>query len=156
MPVDRGLGYAGCRTHAWLHELNAVHPFIWLAYEQPSAPSEIIGDKHMAELGMMISIAAHIESYCEHLNISHRSVGLGAWRRTFLGKGVGEKTKTFDDWTRARLDEFGWFRPKRREEKDACGLLDHLIVLTARHSPPCRAHAPANLQMPTLTIGEER
>lgn len=151
MPLE--LGRAGCRMHAWLHELAQVHPYEVLIYEQPTGPTETLGDKHLAEIAMTFGIASHIESYCHHRGIRCRRAGLGAWRRTFLGKGVGEKVRTFDGWMKARLQEFGWWRPKRREEQSAVGLLDHLIALEARHTPPWRERELQDLQAPAVAAG---
>jgi hypothetical protein len=142
--------------HAWLVELRQVHPFDLLAYEQPSGPTEATGDRHLADIAMTFGIAAHIESYCCHTGVHCRRVGLGAWRRTFLGKGVGEKTKTMDGWLNSRIGELGLWRARKREEKAAVGLLDHLIILEMKHTPPWRTHDFVDLQAPVAAVGGGR
>jgi hypothetical protein len=155
MPIKDGMGRVGCLTHAWLVELQQVHPFSVFAYEEPTGSSS--GDNEaILSAAMTIAIAAHLESYCHHQGVSCRSVSIGAWRRTLLGKGVGESAKTFNGWMRKRLEEFGWWRLKRREEQDACGVLDHLILLGGRHTPPWREKELADLQAPVAAAGGRR
>jgi hypothetical protein len=93
-------------------------------------------------------MAAHIESFCHHMGISCRRVALGTWQRTFLGKGHGERAKTFEGWMRQRCEEIGWWRLEgRKEERAARGLLDHLILIDERApTPPWREKAWADLQ----------
>lgn len=136
MPTE--LGRAGRRMHGWLRELNTVHPYETLAYEQPEVPSEAVGDKHAAEVAMIFGIASHIESYCDQLGVSCQRVTLGGWRRTLLGKGVGETVKTLREWEKKRFEEFGWWNVRDRAEREARGILDHLILLDARHVAPWR------------------
>lgn len=149
MPAE--LGRAGVRMHTWLVELQQVHHFESLAYQSPAVPPGNATASLLIRLGWEMGLVAHIESYCEHLGKRCRHVSLGAWQRTFLGKGVGEKVKTFQGWMASRCDELGWWKPKRsREERDACGLLDHLILLEGRHTPPWRTRALTDLQAAQL------
>lgn len=142
------LGRAGCYLHANLAQLHAAFAFERLIYEVPKLPAEVTGEKHFTEIGRDIGLAAHIESFCHHMGIGCHRVALGTWQSTFLGKGHGERAKTFEGWMRARCEELGWWRlESRKEERAARGILDHLILLDERApTPPWRERDWSDLQ----------
>jgi hypothetical protein len=112
-----------------------VHRFERVFYEEPRAPSQMAGQTQLHVIAKVFCIAAHIESFCYAKRIRCRQVGLGAWRRYFVGKGAGEKTKTFKDWAISRCRELGW-NVQSHDEADALGVLAYAISLDPSFTPP--------------------
>lgn len=134
------LGRVGYRLHVELAQLQTVHGFQRVFYESPMAPSHNAGFTNMRTIGLVLAIASHIESYCYAKNLRCRQVGMGSWRRTFLGKGAGEKSATFKAWSRERCRQLGW-NVRSHDEADACGILDYAIGLDPSFRPPWRDDA---------------
>lgn len=134
---DGDLGRVGYELHVNLSRLQTVHGFERVYYEAPIPPSQILGRTQLTTIAKVFCIATHIESYCYAKNLRCRVVGMGAWRRTFIGKGAGEKTKTFKDWSRDRCRQLGW-NTRSHDEADALGILDYAIGLDPAFNPPWR------------------
>lgn len=135
--LGENLGRVGYQLHVELQRLQAVHGFERVYYEAPIPPSRMMGATQLHVTAKVFTIAGHIESYCYAKNLRCRQVGQGAWRRTFVGKGAGEKTKTFKDWARERCGQLGW-NVRSHDEADACGILDYAIGLDPEFTPPWR------------------
>lgn len=141
LPSDAGeLGRTGCLVHRNLNDLLKVHAFERVYYEQPIPPSQMMGNTSLAMTAKTFGIAAHIESFCYAKNLRCRYVSMGAWRRTFVGKGAGERSKTFKDWALQRCRELGW-NARSHDEADAQGILDYAIGLDPEFNPPWRDDA---------------
>lgn len=129
------LGRCGFQLHRELAALQQVHGFERVYYEAPIPPSRMMGQTQLVTIARTFCIAAHIESYCFAKSLRCRQVGQGAWRRTFVGKGAGEKSATFKNWAQDRCRQLGW--PTRyHDEADALGILAHAIELDPAFTPP--------------------
>lgn len=148
---DQDLGAVGFRLHVELQRLQAVHGFERVYYEAPLPPSRMMGQTQLHTIAKVFCIASHIESYCYAKQLRCRQVGQGAWRRTFVGKGAGEKTSTFKAWARERCRELGW-NVRNHDEADACGILDYAIGL----DPQCVAPWRNKFLMPAFSEPPKR
>jgi hypothetical protein len=117
---DADLGRAGFQLHVNLNRLLTVHRFERVFYEAPIPPGQLMGQIQLRTIAKVFTIAGHIESFCYAKNIRCRQVGMGAWRRYFVGKGAGEKTATFKSWALERCRQLGW-NVRYHDEADACG-----------------------------------
>lgn len=134
---DEDLGRVGYQLHAQLAEFHKLERIERLFYEAPLAPSQMIGRTQLHVTAKVFCIASHIESFCYAKNIRCRLVGMGAWRRYFVGKGAGEKTAIFKSWARDRCAQLGW-NVRSHDEADACGILAYGISLDPSLDPPWR------------------
>jgi hypothetical protein len=132
---DEDLGRAGFQLHVELARLSAVHPFERIFYEAPMAPSQMLGSTQLRVTAKVFCIASHIESFAYAKNLRCRQVGMGAWRRYFVGKGAGEKRAVFKSWARERCRQLGW-NVRSHDEADACGILAYAISLDPEFKPP--------------------
>jgi hypothetical protein len=138
LPADpEDLGRTGCALHRELQALHVVHGFERIYYEAPIPPSQMMGQTHLATIAKAFGIAAHIESFAYAMNLRCRHVSIATWRKLFLGKGAGESSKTFKDWSMKRCRELGW-NPRYHDEADALGILDYAIGLDPDFHPPWR------------------
>lgn len=133
--AEEDLGRVGYQLHVNLNRLLQVHPFERVYYEAPIPPSQLMGQIQLKTIAKIFTIAGHIESFCYAKNLRCRQVGMGAWRRFFVGKGAGEKTKTFKDWSRERCRQLGW-DVRSHDEADACGVLAYGVSLDPAFVPP--------------------
>lgn len=133
--ADADLGRVGYNLHVSLSRLHSLHPFERVFYEAPIPPSQMMGRTQLHVTAKVFVIAGHIESFCYAKNIRCRQVGMGAWRRFFVGKGAGEKTATFKSWSRDRCRQLGW-NVRDHDEADACGILAYAVSLDPEFSPP--------------------
>jgi hypothetical protein len=135
--IDEDLGAVGYRVHVELDGLLKTFGFERVFYEMPIPPSRMLGNTQLHVTAKVFTIAGHIESFCYAKRLRCRQVGQSSWRRTFVGKGAGEKTKTFKDWSMRRCRELGW-NVRSHDEADACGILDYGISLDPSFTPPWR------------------
>jgi hypothetical protein len=135
--IEDDLGAVGFRVHVELNRLLTVHGFERLFYEAPIPPSQLMGQIQLVTIAKIFTIAGHIESFCYAKKLRCRQVGMGAWRRHFVGKGAGEKTATFKSWARDRCRQLGW-NVRSHDEADACGILAYAVSLDPAFSPPWR------------------
>lgn len=132
------LGRVGYRVHVELNRLLQVHGFERVYYEAPIPPSQMMGQIQLHTIAKAFTIAGHIESFCYAKGLRCRQVGMGAWRRAFVGKGAGEKTATFKSWAKERCAQLGW-NVRSHDEADACGILDYAIGLDPQFVAPWRS-----------------
>lgn len=144
---ESDLGRCGYQLHVELSRLQQVHGFERVYYEAPIPPSQLGGRSNLATVAKVFCIAAHIESYCYAKGLRCRQVGMGAWRRHFVGKGAGEKSATFKSWARERCRQLDW-HVRSHDEADACGVLDYAISLDPEFKPPWRDDALLFAPMP--------
>lgn len=136
LPSDENdLGRVGYQLHVNLNRLQQVHGFERIFYEAPIPPSQLMGQIQLKTIAKIFTIAGHIESFAYAKNLRCRQVGMGAWRRFFVGKGGGEKTATFKSWAMERCRELGW-NVRTHDEADALGVLAYGISLDPAFVPP--------------------
>lgn len=133
--IDDSLGAVGYRLHVELNALLQVHGFERIYYEAPIPPSQMGGQIQLQTIAKIFTIAGHIESFGYAKRIRVRQVGMGAWRRFFVGKGAGERTITFKDWSIRRCRELGW-NVRGHDEADALGVLAYAVSLDPEFKPP--------------------
>jgi hypothetical protein len=132
---EEDLGRVGFQLHFNLAQMHKLEPIERLFYEAPIPPSQVMGRTQLHVIAKVFCIAGHIESFCYAKNIRCRQVGMGAWRRFFVGKGAGEKTATFKSWSSARCRQLGW-NIRSHDEADACGILAYGISLDPSFQAP--------------------
>lgn len=138
LPSDEeDLGRVGYLLHVNLQRLLTVHSFERIFYEAPIPPSQLMGQIQLKTIAKVFSIAGHIESFGYAKNLRVRQVGMGAWRRHFVGKGAGEKTATFKSWSMDRCRQLGW-NVRSHDEADALGVLTYGVSLDPAFTPPWR------------------
>lgn len=125
---DEDLGRVGYQLHFELAQMHKLERIERLFYEAPIPPSQMMGQTQLRVTAKVFTIAGHIESFCYAKNIRCRMVGMGAWRRFFVGKGAGEKTAIFKSWAKERCRQLGW-DIRSHDEADACGILAYGISL---------------------------
>lgn len=136
LPSDEAdLGRVGYQLHVNLNRLHQVHGFERIFYEAPIPPSQLMGQIQLKTIAKIFTIAGHIESFAYAKNLRCRQVGMGAWRRYFVGKGAGEKTATFKSWAKERCAQLGW-NVRGHDEADACGVLAYGVSLDPAFVPP--------------------
>lgn len=136
LPSDEDdLGRVGYQLHVNLNQLLQVHGFERIFYEAPIPPSQLMGQIQLRTIAKIFTIAGHIESFAYAKNLRCRQVGMGAWRRYFVGKGAGEKSATFKSWAKERCRQLGW-NVRGNDEADACGVLAYGVSLDPAFVPP--------------------
>lgn len=125
---DEDLGRVGYQLHYELAQAHKFEKIERLFYEAPIPPSNMMGRTQLHVTAKVFTIAGHIESFCYAKNIRCRVVGMGAWRRFFVGRGAGEKGATFKAWARERCRQLGW-DTRSHDEADALGILAYAISL---------------------------
>jgi hypothetical protein len=136
LPSDaEDLGRVGYQLHVNLNRLLSVHRFERIFYEAPIPPSQLMGQIQLKTIAKIFTIAGHIESFGYAKGLRVRQVGMGAWRRFFVGKGAGEKSATFKQWSTERCRQLGW-NVRGHDEADALGVLSYGISLDPAFVPP--------------------
>lgn len=142
-PLADGLDYAPrafCRLHRNLADLHRAGRIDRIVYEEPLPPGLLQRDNPAAIPVALIGLAAHVESFCEAMNIAPRSVHQATWRRHFIGPMKrGTKKKQLKDYCKERCRSIGW-EPRNDDEADALGLLDYAVNV-AGLTPPWRERA---------------
>lgn len=140
--AEEDLGRVGYELHVNLNSLLQAQPFERVYYEAPIPPSNMMGRTQMHTTAKAFCIASHIESFCYAMRqhgrpMRCRQVGMGQWRRFFVGKGAGEKGAVFKSWARERCRQLGW-TVRNFDEADACGVLAYAVSLDPAFDPPWR------------------
>ena len=137
LPGDAGeVGRAAMALHQNLADLHAMDPIDRLYFEGGIPTNRMGGATNMVAIYKLAGLAAHAESFAYAVNARCRNVPQGSWRKHFIGKGAGFKTKDFKAMSIARCREYGW-NPLCDNAADALGVLEYAIHLSEL-SPPWR------------------
>lgn len=130
LPGEAGeVGRACVALHRNLSDLHDMAPIDRLYFEGGLPSNGLAGKTNATTLYKLAALAGHAESFAYAINARCRNVPQASWRRHFIGKGSGFKTKDFKALAIQRCHEYGW-APQCDNAGDALGGLDYSIHLS--------------------------
>lgn len=135
LPGEVGeVGRKAVTLHRRLSDLHALSAITSLTFEGGIPSNALGGHTNMSTLYLLAALSGHVESFAYAVNARCRNVPQASWRKHFIGKGSGFKSKDFKAMSIARCREIGW-SPHDDNASDALGVLDYTLHLAGVETP---------------------
>jgi hypothetical protein len=145
--VDAGeVGRRCIMLHRKLADLHAMCGIERLNFEGGVPSNGFAGNTNMTTLYTLAALAGHAESFAYAVGARCRNVPQARWRKHFVGKGSGFKTKEFKALSMTRCRSLDW-HPSDDNAADALGVLDYTIHLAGITPPWLEAAAFGRAQV---------